>query len=182
MSRVLIGTVGYHNLCNHSVGPILLPRLQAMQWPPQVLVEEMNWGPVAIVQRFQAETSPFERVVFLTARPDARPEGELTLYRWAGTLPSLQEIQQRVGEAVTGVISLDNLLIIGEHFSIWPSQVFVVDVAPGPEKPGSDLSDRLLARVPEILRCVHELALGTIPSSDKIMELKGSEIGVNHTP
>lgn len=176
MAGVLIGTVGYHNLGNYSVGPLLLPELQAMDWPPGVLVEEMNWGPVAIVHRFQALEEPFKRVVLLSARPDDRPEGEVTLYRWRGTLPPSREIQQRVGEAVTGVISADNLLIIGEHFSIWPDEVFLVDVAPGPQEGGAALNEALLVRVPEILQSVRDLALGRISEGVKV--LRGAEIRV----
>ena len=44
MKRILIGTVGYHNLRNHSIDPVLLPQLQKMDWRDGVDVEEMNWG------------------------------------------------------------------------------------------------------------------------------------------
>ncbi len=44
MKKTFIGTVGYHNLRNHSIGPALLPQLQKMQWPEGVDVDELNWG------------------------------------------------------------------------------------------------------------------------------------------
>ncbi len=46
MKRIFNGTVGYHNLRNHSMGPALLPQLKKMQWPEGVDVDELNWGPM----------------------------------------------------------------------------------------------------------------------------------------
>lgn len=185
MQRVLVGTVGYHNLRNHSVGPILFPRLQSLDWPPGFMVEEMNWGPVAILQRLQAEPEPFQRIVFLTARPDedakqdrspTRPEGRISLYRWAGGLPGQDEIQQRVAEAVTGVISLDNLLVVGEYFAIWPEEVFIVDVAPGRQEAGPELRAGVAGQVPMILQSVRDLALGRHPEAKRLPLLRGTRL------
>ncbi len=42
MSKVFIGTVGYHNLLNHPIG-MPLPQLQKMNWADGVDVNELNW-------------------------------------------------------------------------------------------------------------------------------------------
>ncbi len=119
MKKVFIGTVGYHNLRNHSIGSALLPQLQKMQWPEDVEVDELNWGPIAIVQKFQSLPIPYDRVILIAAieRPD-RKIGEITVFKWQGKLPDEELIQRCVGDAVTGVISVENLLIIGEYFKI----------------------------------------------------------------
>lgn len=157
--NVLIGTVGYHLLRNHSVGPILLPRLQSTTWNGLVTVEEMNWGPIAIVQYFQTLKKPFDKVIFLVAieRPE-RKVGDISVYQWLGHLPSEKQIQACVGDAATGVISVENLLVIGEHFKIWPEEVFLVDVEPGNEQAGEHLTAEVDAKIPEILRILEELA------------------------
>lgn len=155
---ILIGTVGYCNLRNFSVGPLLLPQLKRMRWPAQVRVEELNWGPIAIVQDLQSRPR-LARAVLLGARPSGRPEGDVRLYRWSGGLPGPEAVQARIAEAVSGVISLDNLLIVGEHFGVWPEELFVVDVAPGTEQAGPTLSPAVAARADEILSCVRRLAL-----------------------
>ena len=68
MKKVFIGTVGYHNLCNHSIGSSLLPQLQKMNWGPGVDVDELNWGPIAIVQKFQSFSTAYDCVIFLSGR------------------------------------------------------------------------------------------------------------------
>ena len=37
-------------------------------------------------------------------------------------------MQERIYEAVTGVVDLENTLIIGSHFKVWPDDVFGVEV------------------------------------------------------
>ncbi len=177
MRRVLIGTVGYHNLRDYSIGPKLLPRLQAIDWPPGVEVDEMNWGPIAIVQHFETLPEPYDRVVFLSAMAGGRPPGTVTLRRWQGGLPATQEIQDRVSEAVTGVISLDNLLIVGEHFGIWPQEVLVVDVEPGPQEAGDTFTPAVEAAIPTVLSTVQQAATEELASLEPLPELRGETLG-----
>ncbi len=156
--NVLIGTVGYHLLSNHSVGPILLPQIRSIPWDGSVTVEEMNWGPIAIVQYFQTLKKPFDRVIFLVAieRPE-RNIGDISVFQWMGHLPFEKQIQACIGDAATGVISIENLLVIGEHFKIWPEEVFLVDVEPGAEQSGEHLTAEVDAKIPEILRILKDL-------------------------
>jgi hydrogenase maturation protease len=177
MRRVLIGTVGYHNLRDYSVGPKLLPRLRAVDWPPGVEVDEMNWGPIAIVQHFEALPEPYHRVVFLSALTRGRPPGTVTLRRWLGGLPSAQEIQDRISEAVTGVISLENLLIVGEHFGIWPPEVLVVDVEPGPQEAGDTFTPAVESALPQVLATVQQAATEELASLEPLPGLSGETLG-----
>ncbi len=156
----LLGTVGYHLLSNHSIGPMLYETLIEQPWASQVDVQEMNWGPIAIVQQFESLLESYRRVVFFCAieRPN-RNIGDFDIYRWGGQLPSEEDIQACIGDAVTGVISAENLLIIGEYFRIWPDEVFLFDVEPGPEKPGISLDIEVGVRVPEYLKQLEVLCL-----------------------
>lgn len=177
MRQVLVGTVGYHNLRDFSLGPKLLPQLRAVDWPPGIEIDELNWGPIAIVQHFQSLPQPYDRIVFLAARQSGyRPVGTITLRRWRGGLPPAAEIQERVSEAVTGVISLDNLLIIGEYFSIWPEEVIIVDVEPGPEEAGDTLTPPVEAAVPIILDLVRQVAIADLAEIEPLAELRGDQL------
>ncbi|MEM7129854.1 MAG: hypothetical protein AAF702_26210 [Chloroflexota bacterium] len=179
--RVLIGTVGYHLLRDYSIGPNLLPQLQAMDWPVGAVVDEMNWGPVAIVQQFETLPEPYDRVIILTATDLGKAPGIITLRLWRGGLPTVDQIQDRVSEAVTGTISAENLLIIGEHFDIWPEETLLVDVQPGLEEAGETFTAEIEAVVPQVLNTLQSLASVDYKqlhqlSAVEIEEIRGNEL------
>lgn len=159
MKKIFIGTVGYHNLRNHSIGPALLPQLQKMQWTEEVELDELNWGPIAIVQKFQSLPTPYNRVILIAAieRPE-RKIGDITVYKWMGKLPDEELIQRCIGDAVTGVISVENLLIIGEYFKIWKGETFVVDVEPGAEEAGEDFTEEMQQAIPDLILILQQLS------------------------
>lgn len=177
MKKIFIGTVGYHNLRNHSIGPAILSQLQAMEWPGNVEIDELNWGPIAVVQKFQALPNQFNRIVLIAAveRPE-RSIGEITLFRWMGNLPDEEMIQRCIGDAVTGVISIDNLLIIGEFFKIWPDETFVIDIEPGPEQAGETLTEEMQQSVPGIILTLQKLALEQNAEMIKFIPLFGDTL------
>lgn len=173
---MLVGTVGYHNLRDFSLGPKLLPQLRAVAWPSGVEVDELNWGPIAVVQHFQSLSQPYQRVVILAARRADRPTATITLRRWRGGLPSTEEIQDRVAEAVSGVISLDNLLIVGEYFNIWPDEVLIVDVEPGPEEAGDTLTPPVEVIIPTILKLMVQAAGADLAALEPLTPLRGDQL------
>lgn len=175
--KTFVGTVGYHILGNHSIGPVLLPQLKAIDFPNHIFVDELNWGPVAVVQQFQAEAVPYQRVILLCAieRPD-RGIGDITVFQWKGGLPDTDQIQACMGDAATGVISVENLLVIGEYFEVWGEEVFLVDVEPGPEQAGEQLSPAMEKKIPEILDQVTRLALYGLDNSQESSLLFGNTI------
>jgi hypothetical protein len=142
--RTLIGIVGYYGFVRgYPLGPELMERLRAVTWPEGVEVREMNWGPVAIVQDFQASDDKPERVVLVGALDRGLADGSVTCRRWAGGALALEAVQRRMFEAVTGVISLDNLLVIGAHFGIWPDETYSIEL----QWPESGLGDLVLEEV-----------------------------------
>jgi len=174
--KILIGTVGYHNLGNHSLGPALLPMLQKLDWPEGVELEEMNWGPIAIVQKFQSLQTPYERVIFLVAiERSGRTIGDIDIFRWMGGLPDEEMIQACIGDAVTGVISSENLLIIGEHFKIWPAEIFLIDVEPGPETAGIEFTAEVQETIPDIINTIRQLCTFNLEAI-KYKELHGDAL------
>ena len=130
MSTIALGLVGYYQFIRgYPLGPELKERLERQDWSDhQVDIKEMNWGPIAIVQEFQASTITYDRGVLIAAVERGRKPGTVRCRRWTGGKLDVLAVQDRVFEAVTGVISLDNLLVIGEHFQIWPEELIVVEV------------------------------------------------------
>ena len=167
MKKILVGTIGYHNLGNHSLGPALLPTLQSLTWPQGVDVEEMNWGPIAIVQKFQSLVLSYDRIILLAAiEREERNIGDINIFRWMGRLPDEEMIQACIGDAVTGVISVENLLIIGEHFKIWPAETFIVDVEPGPETAGTEFTPEVQQVIPDFINTIRHLC--DIPNAESV--------------
>ena len=175
--KIFIGTVGYHILSNHSIGPILLPHLKEQDWPEGVLIDELNWGPIAVVQQFEAMETPCDRIILLTAieRPN-RTIGEITVFQWLGELPDEKQIQACVGDAATGVISVENLLVIGQYFKIWPSEVFLVDVEPGPEIAGEHLTEEVAIIVPQVVQTLQVLTQQGKEGVSEISYLRGDTL------
>jgi hypothetical protein len=83
-----------------------------------------------------------------------RPPGAVTAYRWDGQLPPRDEIQERVSEAVTGVISLENTLIVCGALGGLPDEVRVVEVEPKDQGWGEGFSRTIERRLPDVVEAV----------------------------
>lgn len=127
---ILIAGVGYQYLGDLSFGPLLVDRLRERTLPEHVQVEDLSFGPIAVVQWFQDDPGRFERVIFAGSVIRGRPPGTLTIEDWSTSAFSADEIQERVGEAVTGVINLENTLMICDHFGMLPEQTTILDLEP----------------------------------------------------
>jgi hydrogenase maturation protease len=148
--RVLVGGVGYRNLRDGSVGPWFADRLQSRNG---VEVEDVSYHPVGFSQNLE-DREPYDRIVLVAGVSRGRPAGTVEAYRWDGSLPPPEEIQARVAEAVTGVISLDNLLVVCGAFGALPDDVRVVEVEPADEGWGEGFSPEVEARLSDIEEAV----------------------------
>ena len=141
VGRTLVGGVGYTNLRDRSIGPLLIERLRDRTWPPEVVVEDVSYGPIDVLFKLQAEPAGFRLGVFVSAVARGRPEGTVERYTWQAVTLSVDELQERIAEAVTGVVSLENLLHILSHFGALPARTVVIEVEPEVEERwGPDLS------------------------------------------
>lgn len=128
---VLIGIVGYTPVVEaFPLGPKLMALLErALADRKGVRVENMTWGPIHVVQRFQDEGAVRpDRLILVGAASICRTPGRVRAFRWCGgTLPDAT-MQERIYEAVTGIVDIENTLIIGSHFSVWPAETFTVEI------------------------------------------------------
>ena len=150
--RVLVGGVGYRFLRDASVGPWLIDKW-ADCGTDGIEVEDVSYHPVGLTQNLQ-DREPYDRVVLVGSQPRGRPPATIEAYRWDGELPDVDEIQRRVSEAVTGVISLDNLLIVVGALGGFPDDVRVVEVEPVDEGWGEGFSPEVEARLAEVEEAV----------------------------
>lgn len=157
--RTLIGGVGYHHLRDFSLGPLVVERLRRQAWPATVELEDLSYDPVRVVHRLAGEEPPFARLVVLGSARRGRRSGAVTAYRWDRSLPGPDEVQERVSEAVTGVISLDNLLVVVEAFGGAPEEIYAVEVEPEIEAMGEELSPSVAAAAERAAEIARQIAL-----------------------
>jgi hydrogenase maturation protease len=160
--RVLVGGVGYRNLRDHSIGVEVVDRLTGRDWPAGVVVEDLSYNPIAVVQRLEDEPPDhrFARAVMVSAvaRGDGRPGGTVASYRWDGVLPAAEDVQRAVTEGVTGVIALDNTLVVARHFEALPAEVAIVEVEPVVHEFGDGFSPVVAAVFESVCALVARLA------------------------
>ncbi len=139
---ILVAGVGYQHLSDLSFGSVLVERMQMLEWPEEVQIEDFGWGPISILHWF--EESPgrkFERAIFAGAIERGREPGKLYTYAWLADKPDPELVQERISEALTGVIGLENLLIIAHHFDALPADTTVIELEPVEQEWGSDMSE-----------------------------------------
>ena len=156
--RTLVAGVGYCHMSDLSVGPFLADRFTREAWPARVSVEDLSYGPVAVAQTLEDAKPAYERIVFVAAVDRALPPGNLRWYRWDGVLPSPAEVQARVGQAITGIVDLDNLLVVVRQVGALPPAVFVVEVQPENQEFGVRFSDTIESQLNDIACIARALA------------------------
>ncbi len=156
---VLVSGIGYSNMSDMSFGRVLLGELEQMDLGENVHVEDLNFGPIMIYQWLEESPVKFDKAILVNAAKRGREPGTLEVYRWIDPQPSVDEIQASIGEAVTGVLSLENLLIVCQHFGLFPKDVTIVEIEPVKEDWGLEFSPVVSARVGEALEIVKNEAL-----------------------
>jgi hypothetical protein len=160
--RTLVGAVGYRNLRDHSAPFEIIDRLSLAGLGDDVVIEDTSYNPIAIVQWLEGEPADkrFDRVVFVAATERSRAAGEITAYRWDGALPPDDQVQQSVIEAVTGVIALENTVVIAGYFQVLPAAVAIVEIEPVEHAFGSQFSAAVGAALDPACGLIRGLALG----------------------
>lgn len=140
--RALIGGVGYPDLSDHSISWAVVDALERRTLPAGIVVEDVSYNPVALAQRLDDEPADdrFGVLVLVSAIARGRDPGAVTAYRWDLQLPPDDEIQRAVTDAVTGIIYLDNTLVVVRHMNALPDRVTVIEIEPLVEAFGSPMS------------------------------------------
>jgi hypothetical protein len=129
-ARRLVGIVGYSPVVDsYPLGRSLLDLLRReLPTGGSVAIENMTWSPLHIVQRFQDQTAMRpERLVLVGGASLSAWPGRVRAFHWKGGKLPEQAVQDRIYEAVTGVVDIENTLVIGEYFGVWPQECFVVE-------------------------------------------------------
>ena len=138
--NVTVGIVGFSAVVDkYPLGPKLMEELKAALTEDDCYsVENFTWSPVHVVQRYQGGEMPIpDRIVLVGLASKSRDPGKVMAYRWLGGEQDPLHLQDRIYEAVTGIVDLENTLMIGSHFGIWPSECFSVELDLQPDTFGT---------------------------------------------
>jgi hydrogenase maturation protease len=153
---ILVAGVGYSHLSDLSFGPQLVERLQAMEWPAEVQIEDLSYGPITVVQWFQDDPGRFDRAIFAGAMQRGRPPAMVTRYEWDNAQWSPEDVHQRVTEAVTGVVSVENTLVVAGYFGLLPARTSVIEFEPVDVEWGLELGQFGKQRLNEVVDAIRD--------------------------
>ena len=151
--RVLIGGVGYTNLSDMSVGPMLVERLRRSAWPDGVDIEDLSAGAIHVLHALQAGPS-HDAVILVAGVRRGGPPGTIRQRRWTHPPQTDDVVQERVAEALVGIIDLDTLVIVLDHFKALPADTRIIEIEPRDEDWGETLSPPVDATLDEVERLV----------------------------
>ena len=152
-ARVLVGGIGLPWLRDLDFGTQFVRRVEDLDWPQDVIVEDLSYAAHRVLHRIQ-ELRP-EKVVLVGAMPrDVDPPGTIRRYVLDLTPPAKEEVADRLGEAVGGIIDLDHTLAVVRYWKGFPPDTVVIEVEPGDRAFGLGFSAEVEAQVDAILAMV----------------------------
>lgn len=153
--RAFVGGFGRPGMRDCDFGRQVIDCLQQLDWPQDVVVEELSCAVPLVLHRLQ-ELRPV-KVVLLAAVPRRLdPPGTLRRYRVDRTRSAPEEIHRGLEESVMGLVDLDHTLAVARHWGELPVDTVVIEVEPADTSFGLGFSDEMAACIDPILDMVRE--------------------------
>jgi hydrogenase maturation protease len=152
---VLVGGIGLPWLRDLDFGTQFIRRIEHLEWPEGVVVEDLSYAAHRVMHRLQ-ELVP-DKVVLVGAMPrEVDPPGTVRRYPLDLTPPPDDEVQERLAEAAGGIIDLDHTLAVCRYWKVFPPDTVVIEVEPADRNFGLGFSEEIEASVDSILTMVRE--------------------------
>jgi hypothetical protein len=136
---VLVGGVSELFQSDLDLGRLAVEQLLAEDLGPGVVVEELHYGAVAVMQRLE-DLRPQALVLISAVRRDRSP-GTVERRRLDPPQLSPAEVQAAVGDAVTGYVHPDLVVEIASALGALPPRTVAVEVEPEHTGSGEGLSE-----------------------------------------
>lgn len=151
--QTLVGGIGLPWLRDLDYGTQWVNRMQNLDWPNHVIVEDMSYAAHRVLHRLQ-EVRP-SKVVLVGCMPRHEdPPGTIRRYNLDLTPPPDEEVHERLTEAATGIIDLDHTLAVVRYYGEFPEDTVVIEVEPEDDTFGLGFSDVVEATVDDVLELV----------------------------
>ena len=152
---VLVGGIGLPWLRDLDFGTQFVRRVQDLEWPENVLVEDLSFAAHRALDRL-LEINP-SRVVLVGCMPrEVDPPGTIRRYQLDLTPPPDEEVHDRLGEAAGGIIDLDHTLAVVRYWKGFPEDTVVIEVEPGDRSFGLGFSTEIEEVVDTVLAMVRD--------------------------
>ncbi len=138
-ASILVGGVSELFQSDLDLGRLAVERLQSEGWGEHVLVEDLHYGAVAVMQRFE-DLRPETLVLISAVRRDRTP-GCVERRRIDPAPLSAEDLQVAVGDAVTGYVHVDLIIDVATGLGALPPRTVVVEVEPERTDAGEGLSE-----------------------------------------
>lgn len=149
---VLIGGVGELYQSDLDIGRRAVDLLLTAGLGPDVYVEELHYGAVAVAQRLD-ELGPEWLLLIGAVEWGGRP-GEVRRRVVRDLSPAPDDVQAAVRDSAVGYVGIGLLLDVCAGFGALPSRTVLLEVEPARTGPGAELSAEVDAALPEILGLV----------------------------
>ncbi len=154
-TRVLVGGIGLPWLRDLDFGTQFLKRIRDEDWPDDVALEDLSYSAHRVLHTLQ-DVKP-QKVVLVGAMPrDVDPPGTIRRYQLDLTPPGDEEVADRLGEAVGGIIDLDHTLAVVRYWKGFPPDTVVIEVEPGDRAFGLGFSEEVESVVDTVLAMIQE--------------------------
>lgn len=170
---VLVGGVSQLYQGDHDLGRVVVELLREEDLGPGVLVEDLYYGAIAVVQRLE-EVQP-SMLILLGTSERGRPPGTVERRIPAPSTTDVAAIQRSVGDAVVGYVDLELAIDVLAGFGALPFRTVVIDVEPARTESSEELSDEARAALPAVIGLVRQ-EVGRAPLfelSDRLREAIG---------
>ncbi len=138
-----------------------------LDWPEDVVVEDLSYSALHVLQRLQ-ELRPAKLVVVTAAARGEDPPGTIRRYAIDDEPPPPEDVHSHLVEAVGGAVDLAQTLAVARHWGALPPGSVIVEVEPRDASPGLGLSEEVAASIDRVLAAVHE-ELGAPAASTSTM-------------
>lgn len=150
---LVVGGVGELYQGDLDVGRRVVEGLQAAgPLGAHVVVEDLHYGALAVVQRLQDLTP--EALVLVGARAAGRAPASVARTLVAGPPPAPEEAQRLVEQAATGYVGVDLVVGVATALHALPDRTVVFEVEPVDTGPGDQLSAPVATLLPELVELV----------------------------
>ncbi|HEX2193230.1 MAG TPA: SpoIIE family protein phosphatase [Acidimicrobiales bacterium] len=159
--RALVGGFGLPTRRDLDFGRQFVEYAGALDWPDDVVVEDLSWAPHLVLHRLQ-ELGPATVVLVGSVERGAGPAGSVRHYRLDPAQPDPGDVHLSLSEGLAGTGELHHTLRVLQHWGALPADTVIVEVEPADTSFGLGFSEEVGSSIDEVVDAVRT-ALGSPP-------------------